>query len=531
MSEETPPDSGSITINGHPILVDYQCQLRKFLADRLPPEEILFARWQAGIVPPNPFACDNAPDYIDSPYPPLPPLSIGEIQWPSGASRYSRALYAVDWPTMREIAKFAWGWEPPTELIDPAGDPNDPDNKREVASTDVPESWGEDFLQVSLDIRGIDNQKFSALMFPLRPYRVTGHGVDCWLLPLVDRRWKLAHYAFEPLSQKPQDMKALIDKIALAGESNINQDQLAITGEPDPRLWKAEQPVSALLDAACLSSGLRVVRDPIGTLRALDVSSSEYRRAMRLSSDWQVLAGGKRGKTELPKELRVHCRTAGDAKFHVEVANVTDGMIIGGPPLAVWSSWRSSSGNTAATGVFAAQIASYVSAWANCGGQYCLAGPINYIPSGYDDYMSILLEESEPEEYVFRTTIRELPGVFLPRAILLGGEDDECCESGSIEFLVVSATTVDDTASPYDGMRKLTVTVISPPCNRTDLHGESVKVYEHVPICLTGDETDEELEGRKGTAFEGVFQDQSNGAEPGDLTPCHWVLAGICCPL
>ena len=101
---------------------------------------------------------------------------------------------------------------------------------------------------------------------------------------------------------------------------------------------------------------------------------------------------------------------------------------------------------------------------------------------------------------------------------------------GTIEFLVDSATTISDTASPYYGMRELTVTIISPPCNRTSLHLTSAKVYEHDPQCLAGDETDAALEGRKDTAFEGVFQDQSSGASAGDLTPCHWVLQGLCCP-
>ncbi len=417
MPDEIPPDSGSVTIAGQPILIDYQCQLRNFLADRLPPEDILFARWQVGAVRPNPFSCDNSPDYIDSPYPPLPSLSIGEIQWPSGASRYARALYAVDWESLKVIAESAWGYALP-----------------EQEPTDVPDSWGASFYEVDLVIRGIDSQQFRASMFVLRPYRVTGTGVDCWLLPLVDARWKMGHKAFEPLPYKPENMAALVQSIATAAGATIAAESASITGEPDKRLWKAEQPAVSLLDAACLSSGLRVVRDPVGTLRALSAATSETRRNSRLSSDWQILSGGKRGKTELPSTVRVHCRKEGGDKFEVKSSAVSGGMSPGGTSLAVWSSWRSSTGNVTETNAFAAQIAGCVSAWANSGGQYCMAGPINYIPSGFDDYMSILLEEPEPEKYTFRTTIRELPGVFLPRAILLGGEDDECC-AGDDHFL------------------------------------------------------------------------------------------------
>lgn len=99
---------------------------------------------------------------------------------------------------------------------------------------------------------------------------------------------------------------------------------------------------------------------------------------------------------------------------------------------------------------------------------------------------------------------------------------------GKIEFRVLSASTV--VGGQYDGMRKLVVEVKSPPCNRTSLHGDTVDVYEHEPLCLTGDESDAALVDRKGWAYEGVYQDQSSGAIAGDLTDCHWVLDGLCCP-
>lgn len=102
---------------------------------------------------------------------------------------------------------------------------------------------------------------------------------------------------------------------------------------------------------------------------------------------------------------------------------------------------------------------------------------------------------------------------------------------GRIEFVITSATTISNTSSPYDGMRELTVTIQSPSCNRASLLGVTgVKVYEHDTQCLTTGETDEALVGRKGWAYEGIFQDQSSGASPGDATPCHWVLDGLCCP-
>lgn len=113
-----------------------------------------------------------------------------------------------------------------------------------------------------------------------------------------------------------------------------------------------------------------------------------------------------------------------------------------------------------------------------------------------------------------------------PRLIVDGGGGG----FNRIEFIVVSATTVADSGSPYNGMRKLVVTVKSPSCNAPGIWNTTVDVYEHQPACLTDDETDEALAGRKGWAYQGVHQDMSSGADPGDLTPCHYVLDGLCCP-
>lgn len=416
-----------ITIAGEPVLIEWQGQLNTFLRDRLPAEDILFCRHPVQPLSANPLVCDNANDYCESPYPPLPPIQIGEFQWPSGASRYARALYAVDWPTMRAVAESAWGWQPPTELIAPEGDPDDIDNQREVALTDVPESWGTEFYEVTLSIPG--EETLSVQMYPLRPYRITGNGIDCWLLPLVDKRWKMAHKAFVPLETKPETMAELIEELATAAGATITVKPRSITGSPDPRLWKAEQPAVNLLDVACLSSGLRVVLDPGGELIAMDQATSETNRTGTLSREWKVLSGGTRGKTELPSSLKVYCRKEGSRAPHVETVNVPSGNTVGGTSLAAWSSWLKTDENGTQTTTFAGQVAASVSAWSNSGGQYGLHGVIDYQPSGYDDFFSIILEEKATGEYVLRSTIRELPGVFLPRALLIGGQEDDCCDS------------------------------------------------------------------------------------------------------
>lgn len=99
-----------------------------------------------------------------------------------------------------------------------------------------------------------------------------------------------------------------------------------------------------------------------------------------------------------------------------------------------------------------------------------------------------------------------------------------------IEIIVESAEIVSNPSSPFDGMLKLTGNVKSPSCNNIGLWGTSADIYEHEPLCLLGTEAPEDLIGRKAWGYEGVHQDMSSGAGVGDLTPCHMVLDGICCP-
>src|SRR5690606_6233386 len=99
-----------------------------------------------------------------------------------------------------------------------------------------------------------------------------------------------------------------------------------------------------------------------------------------------------------------------------------------------------------------------------------------------------------------------------------------------IKFVITSVTTVSNSSSPFNGYRELTVTVTDPNCAAAYLYGESVIVHDTDDQCLTADESDEDLEGRYGWAFKGVSTDKSSGATEGDLTPCHFVLMGLCCP-
>jgi len=419
------PASGSVTIEELPILFDWQCQLRNFMRERLPGDDILFSRWMQNEVPPNPLSKGNADAYLRSPYPPLPNIEIGELQWPTGASRYARALYAVDWSTMQRIAKEAWGYEKPVELIDPDGDPDDPDNQIETEPLDIPEQWGVDHYPLKLVIN--DGQRtFEASMYALPPYRVTGQGIDLWLVPLVDQRF-LFNRRPHTAGDLPEDWEALMESLAGDMGTTITVDAVASAyATPDYRLWKVDNPAAELLDIAALSVGMRVVRDPeTGRLRAINATNSNTRRDKTLESEALLLSGGKRGVGARPRGLDLYCDRS-DGRFEKRQATM-DGGGPGTVRIAAWSSWYldyegGTLNNLAATNAFVAKVASDLDDWADSGGQYCFAGTGNYLPSGFDDFCSVqVLETDIPESYRFTSRIYELPSVFLPPAFLVNG--------------------------------------------------------------------------------------------------------------
>ncbi len=430
-----PLDPESITLRFgeqvHGVAIDWRHQLRDFCNVRLPSEDILFARWIKPDVP-NPLSCGNAPEYLTPPYPALPPIAIGELQWPTGASRYARALYAVDWEVMRAVAEYAWGWE--VEHVDP--------ETPEVLPTDVPEAWGSasNYL-IRLSINSDSEGTFACSMRVLPPYRVTGDGIDLWLLPLVDSRFEGREKVRDSSSTPPEDWTTFLTECGnLVTGSFCAIDAVdGAYGSVDPRLYKTVQPQRAaqLLDVGALSVGRRVVVDPSdGTLRALNSTNSTARRDQRIAakSTGELLSGGLRGVGSLPPALDAYCQRKG--AIDKKSAFISGGTI-GFARLPIYTTWESTLDNVAATNAFVAKLATDVAAWSNSGGQSCYVGAFDYLPSGFDDYLSIQILETEPEKYVFRSRIYELPNVFLPTVVLAGGLEPECQQGVLFKFILL----------------------------------------------------------------------------------------------
>lgn len=405
----------SVTIDGQPIAFDWQCKLREFLKDRLPPEELLFGRWQPQ--PKMHSVIVDDPEAFVPPYPSLPPIAIGELQWPSGASRYARALYLVGRSEMEAIAVKAWN----TTSI-PAG-----------GLVDVLSDWGRTQAKLLRVVVFGDSEQFEADMLPLAPLRVPGHGGELWMLPLVDDRFLKQQLPYDGAEGSLATWAALFTNLATTLGHGIAYGS-AIPSEygiPDKLTIKPGITAAALLDCAALSISRRLVVDPImGAWRLMTATESDSRSLVTIAKP-TLIAGGFRGKAVVPSNLAVYCREAyemslacdrqvkrvypvgsGSGTFtHLaHSAWVADTRLVGGTMTEV---------NSLATGYYVEKLADDLEGWLNSEGQYAFSGAISYAPSGYDDYMTIRTAETDcPEEYTFHSRVYELPSVFLPNLLL-----------------------------------------------------------------------------------------------------------------
>lgn len=91
----------------------------------------------------------------------------------------------------------------------------------------------------------------------------------------------------------------------------------------------------------------------------------------------------------------------------------------------------------------------------------------------------------------------------------------------TIDSVEVAAT------GPYTGKKVATVTVETAPCDRSNLIGESADVVDHSGCVF--DLAEEDLIGVWGWATEQIALSTEAGADPGELTPCHWAADDRCC--
>lgn len=398
----------SLTINGAPVVIDFDRQVADFLADRIPVARQAFPRngWQG--MPPYTSA---GMEWLYLPYPDLPPIGINHLQWPTGASRYGRALLLIDWDTLTKI------W--PSYAAE-EGEPG-------PAPIDWLESSWPDCTQV--EVQWDDGERlFRAKMYPLAPIPVAPKeaGIALWLLPLVDARalWMRRHWS---ASGVPENWTALIRSVASVLQG-VNPPRLSIDpvpasyGSPDWRAYSVACPAALLLDAIALSIGLRCVYYSTSeTLYLLNALNSRSRREANLATGL-LATGGLTGPAEIPSSVTVICDGGSMGPQYYTGTIDPSGC---SPPLSVHAALRiefdwGSPVNAAAGQGLVNQVAYDVAQWWQSGSHHAFTGVLPYATSGFDDYFEIAIEEREPRHHTLHSRIVELPPCFLPPLLLTG---------------------------------------------------------------------------------------------------------------
>lgn len=104
---------------------------------------------------------------------------------------------------------------------------------------------------------------------------------------------------------------------------------------------------------------------------------------------------------------------------------------------------------------------------------------------------------------------------------------DSNAATGGTRKLQGTLQALADGTGPYTGKKVGTVLVVVAPCDDGDLIGTEVDVVDWSDCIF--DLEFAELDGVWVWASEGVAQSLDEGADPGDLTPCHWVADDRCC--
>lgn len=99
--------------------------------------------------------------------------------------------------------------------------------------------------------------------------------------------------------------------------------------------------------------------------------------------------------------------------------------------------------------------------------------------------------------------------------------------TGGTRKLQGTLEALEDGTGPYTGKKVGTVLVKVAPCEEGELIGTEVEVVDWSDCIF--DLPFEDLDGVWVWVSEGVAESLDEGAEEGELTPCHWVADDRCC--
>ncbi len=244
-------------------LIDHDDRLEAFVRDSIPQHELHRRPMRSQESPPR-------------------PVTINSLWWPRGASRWAEGWFLASHAAMGQIREALYasdGWKPGDLLLD--------DGTRSVRASmhllsPRPLSCPSGLLTDDADRTG-----------------------TLWLLPLVDQRWFWQHAGVEGTSLGSTWTSlsaALVAQILARLPStttwfSLTQESVASEYLTPPTAYLtslAWRPAPPLLDESLSFVGQRLVRQPDGTVEALNATTSQSRLAAQLSSPpGKVKAGGR----------------------------------------------------------------------------------------------------------------------------------------------------------------------------------------------------------------------------------------------
>lgn len=393
---------------------------------------------------------------FENPYPDLPNLKVGQVPWPTGIQRYARALFAVDYWSLAEISHKAWGYEIPANPPDIEGDA-----PKKFKPDLPPEDWGYSFESVKLRMEY--DEVLEIDMYALTPVRVAHASFDLWLLPLVDQRflWLRKYGKLEGDWSSGDAWKTLwIEAGAELALSTLSLGTAvpATFGKPDAICRSESVPVVQLLDATALTTGKRVVVDPVGGVRLQDVALAKLRR--NELERRPIVSGGSSGKINRPEKLKVLTRRVDDLYSGHNRWESYDRAFEEsgdrGPSISIFSLWNIYYKANVLDTTFPdrAEFRAYINAladiwkeWLSDEYYYCLAGFQSILPSGFDAW--IIWEFTDK----VTTKVKSLSQRFAPRFLLAQTpyEGGFHATGGLLDAKAASAITAGTQTSPTFG--------------------------------------------------------------------------------
>lgn len=406
-----------VTIAGTPIVMDYNGELQA-LVERFFQLDDLFRDRLVEVL--GQLNSDEESVYSSS-YPDLPPIQVNQLQWPMGASRYARALWALDWTGLSAVLSASLGYSLPA-----------------TQPEDVPASWGSQYSAVSVRIEA--ESVVECKMLPLQPIRISHGSLDLWLLPMVDMR-----------------AQTVFGKVATVSTASWSSFFASIYGDDGPSV-SAEfgvpdagstnnLSIGHVFDAGVLSVGMRYVSDmglsttaPQGRI----VTAEDERAVLDARSDWSAIHGGTTGKLKLrgSNNITVKTRLCRDTYCGLKEWHLykNTGSPIDAVPLCVHSLWNVHYQAGVADSVSRAAFEDFADAWLvehekwqSEAETLVIPGIRAFKPCGFDDFWLYSFANGD-----VCTIIKPMPTDWVPKCLIAQESPDVACKD-IITYAVLDA--------------------------------------------------------------------------------------------